>query len=228
MAELKKKVLGQVSGAVGDIVFRERYGLNYVGLRPSSFMPGTDPVSVARRQRFALATKTGVTINSISQLKYLWQSVTPTGLSPYNYIVKTNFRYVTSAAISDLLKIVPDNGFGVTVADSVIDRSRVRLLVEPIGTNAGIDVLQEPNIISACILFLSAPVDESVGAYSILSSVSDPIPTNLAEQLTLDANLTNQQQTIFDKYQSTKVFAALITLDANGTPVHPSSTILLT
>ncbi|MCZ7612762.1 MAG: hypothetical protein M5T52_04255 [Ignavibacteriaceae bacterium] len=216
-----------MSGAVGDIVFRERFGVNYVGLRPDSFVPGNDPASVARRQRFSLATKTGVTINSVSPLKSLWQPSTPSGMSPYNYIVKTNYRYVTSSTISDLLKIVPENGFGVTVADSVIDRTRVRLIVEPIGTNAGIDVLQEPNIISACVLFLSAPVDESVGAYSILSAVSEPIPTDLTQQLTLDANLTNQQQTIFDKYQTRKVFAALVTLDANGIPVHYSSTILL-
>lgn len=228
MAQLKKKVLGQVSGAVGDLVFRERNGINYVGLRPNSFMPGTDPVSFARRQRFTLSSKSGVTINSISQLKRLWKGVAPSGLSAYNQIVKTNYQYVTSATISDLLKIVPDNGFGVTVADNNVDRMRLRASIEPIGTNAGINTTLETTIMMASVIFLSSPVDESVGAYSILSVVSQSQPSNLAQQLTFDANLTNQQQLIFDKYQITKSFISIVTLDSTGSPIHYSSTVLLT
>ena len=86
MARLKKKVLGQVSGAVGDTVFRERYGNNYLGMRPDSFMPGTSPADFQRRQRFALAAKTGVSINSASKLRALWAGVTPSGFSPFNNI----------------------------------------------------------------------------------------------------------------------------------------------
>lgn len=228
MAQLKKKVLGQVSGAVGDIVFRERNGINYVGLRPSSFMPGTDEASVQRRQRFLIALKSGSMINSVSQLKSLWKAAAPSGLNAYNFIVKTNYQYVTSTTISDLLKVVPDNGFGVTVADNNVDRTRVRTIVEPINTNTGIDIDLEPTIIMACILFLSSPVDESVGAYSIISSVSPAQPTSLTEQLTFDAYLTNQQQMVFDKYQITKTFVAIVTLDSDDSPVHYSSTILLT
>ena len=228
MAELKKTVLGKVSGAVGDIVFRERDGKNYIGLRPGSFIPGTDPASVARRQRFLLTLKSGSAINSLQPLKALWNGVKPSSLSAFNYIVKTNYRYVTSAAISDLLKIVPDNGFGVTVADNNVDRMRVRVLAEAIGTNAGINTTLEPNIMMASLVFLSSPVDESVGAYSIISSVSPAQPTSLTEQLTFDAYLTNQQQMVFDKYQITKTFVAIVTLDSDDLPVHYSSTILLT
>jgi hypothetical protein len=227
MAELKKTVLGKVSGAVGDIVFRERDGKNYIGLRPDSFIPGTDPASVARRQRFLLTLKSGSAINTLPPLKALWNGVKPSSLSAFNYIVKTNYRYVTSAAISDLLKIVPDNGFGVTLADSNVDRTRVRILAEALGTNAGINIALEPTIMMACIVFLSSPVDESVGAYSILSAVAPALPTSLTEQLTFDADLSNQQSLIFDKYQITKTFIAIVTLDSAGLPVHYSSTVLL-
>jgi hypothetical protein len=161
-------------------------------------------------------------------LKNLWSGITPSGLSPFNYIVKTNYRYVTSTTISDLLKIVPDNGFGVTVADNNVDRTRVRSIVEPIGTNTGIDISLEPTIMMACLVFLSSPVDESVGAYSILSAVAAALPTSLTEQLTFDADFSNQQSLIFDKYQITKTFVAIVSLDSDDSPVHYSSTILLT
>jgi hypothetical protein len=227
MAELKKKVLGQVSGAVGDIVFRERYGLNYVGLRPNSFMPGTDAASVARRQRFLLTLKTGSSINSIAQLKSLWKGVTPSGLSPFNYIVKTNYKFVAAGILTDLFKIVPDNGFGVSISDNTIDRIKVTAIIDPIETNAGINIVNEPNIMMGGIIFLSSPEDESVGAYSILSLYSAPQVTNLAQQLTFNIFLTNQQQLLFDKYQSYKTFISIITLDSSGSPVHYSSTALL-
>ncbi len=46
----------------------------------------------------------------------------------------------------------------------------------------------------ASLVFLSSPVDESVGAYSILSFVSPPQVTNLGLELIFNAASTNQQQ----------------------------------
>lgn len=227
MAELKKKVLGQVSGAVGDIVFRERYGLNYVGLRPSSFMPGTDAASVARRQRFALATRVGVTINSSSQLKQLWAAHTSSGLNAYNQIVKTNYPFVSSTDLSNLLRLTPSYGFGFVVTDSNVDRVRVRTTIDPIGTNTGIDPALEPNLMLTCLVFLTSPIDLSLAPYSLMAVSSALQATNLATEFTVDANLTNQQQVVFDNYQVTKTFVALVTLDAIGNPMHYSSTALL-
>jgi hypothetical protein len=227
MAELKKKVLGQVSGAVGDIVFRERYGLNYVGLRPSSFMPGTDAASVARRQRFALATRVGVTINSNPQLKQLWAAHTSSGLNTYNQIVKTNYRFVTSTDLSNMLQLTPDNGFGFVVTDSNVDRVRIRATIDPIGSNAGINIALEPKIMMAGLLFLSNPSDPTVKAYSLMSMSTVSQTIKLGTPLTFDADLTNQQQQVFDKYHTSKAFVALVTLDAANNPVHYSSTALL-
>lgn len=227
MAELRKAILGQVSGALGDIVFREKGSLNYLATRPASFIPGTDPASIARRARFALTAKTSVSINRILELKTLWANAFSNGMSPFNYIFKTNYRFVTASTISDLLKIVPDNGFGVTITEGTVDRTRIRVVTDPIGDNTGIDPLLEPDIMLAGIIFLSSPVGESLDPYSLLSVISATQSTKLTDPLTFDANLTNQQQVIFDSYQVTKAFVALVTLDSVGIPVHYSSTILI-
>ena len=63
MARLKKTVLGRLSGAIGDIVFREKNGKNFVGLRASSFIPGSDPGSIDRRAKFTLSTQLASIIN---------------------------------------------------------------------------------------------------------------------------------------------------------------------
>ena len=91
-------------------------------------------------------------------------------------------------------------------------RQGLRATIDPIGTNAGIKTTQETNIMMASIVLLSSPVDESVGAYSFLS-LDRRRSVNLALELIFNANLTNQQQMVFDKYQATKTFIALITLD---------------
>jgi hypothetical protein len=228
MAQLKKTVLGKVSGAVGDIVFRQRDGKNYIGMRPESFIPGSDPASIARRKRFLLALKSGSAINTIPQLKTLWSNVTPSGLSSFNYIVQTNYRYVTSTDISDLLKLVPGNGFGVNVSNNDVDRLRVRVVISAIGVNAGINTLVETSLKMTCVLFMSSPVDESVSAYSLLSLISPAVPISLAQDVSFDAILTSQQALLFDKYRVIKTFIAIVTLDATGNPVHYSGSVLLT
>jgi hypothetical protein len=228
MAELRKTVLGKISGAIGDIVFRERDGLNYISTRPNSFMPGSDPVSVARRERFALAVKTSVSINKIPELKFLWSTVKPAGKSVYNYIFKSNYKFISSTEVTDLLKIVPDNGFGVSLTGNTVNNTSVEAIVSPLGVKSGINLVTETQLKMACIVFLSNPVDESVGAYSLLSLVSENVPMTLTNPVTFNAELTSQQSLIFDKYQTYKVFIAVLTLGALGNPVHYSNSVLLT
>ena len=228
MAELRKAVLGVVSGAIGDIVFRERDGLNYLATRPSSFIPGTDPASVARRGRFSMAAKTSVAINRIPELKALWDTVTPSGKSPFNFIFHSNYAFVSATDVTDLLKIVPDNGFGISLTGNTVSNMSVQAIVSPIGTKAGINIAVETQWMMACVEFLSNPLDESVAPYSILSLVSTTLPMSLTDPLTFNADLTSQQSLVFDKYQDHKVFIAILSLDATGNPVHYSSSVLLT
>ncbi|MFZ1080859.1 MAG: hypothetical protein WAO19_02915 [Candidatus Kryptoniota bacterium] len=42
MAELTKAVLGRFSGRIGDTVFRQRNGKNFVGTRPGRYAPPDD------------------------------------------------------------------------------------------------------------------------------------------------------------------------------------------
>lgn len=228
MAELRKAVLGVVSGAIGDIVFREKDGLNYLATRPSSFIPGTDPASIARRGRFAMAAKTSVAINRIPQLKELWSTVTPSGKSPFNYMFQSNYSLVSATDVTNLLKIVPDNGFGISLTGNTVSNTSVQAFTSPIGTKAGINIAVEPQLIMACVEFLSNPLDESVPTYSILSLVSTTVPVTLTDPVTFNADLTSQQSLVFDKYQDHKVFIAILSLDASGNPVHYSSSVFLT
>ena len=88
MAEINKQVLGKLTGTLGDIVFRQRNGKNYVSMRPSSYPASDNPAIIAKREKFLLAVQLGSNINSNSYLKEIWRSYTPSGLIPFNYMVK--------------------------------------------------------------------------------------------------------------------------------------------
>ncbi|MBK9099392.1 MAG: hypothetical protein IPM14_15005 [bacterium] len=227
MAELRKTILGKISGAIGDLVFRERDGQNYLATRPSSFMPGDDAASVARRARFALSVRTSSSINGIPELKALWLIGTPAGVSAFNYILKTNYSYVNSTDVTNLLKIVPDNGFGIALTGNTVNNTSVQAIIDPIGVKAGIDPMRETHLMMTCVEFLSNPIDESVSAYSLIGLSSEKVPTNLNIPLTFNAELTSQQTLLYDKYQDRKVFIAILSLDAEGNPVHYSSSVYL-
>jgi len=226
MAELNKTVLGRLSGAVGDIIFRQRNGKNYVGTKPSSFIPGNDDASVARRAKFALSTKLARTINSIPQLKSVWSAAVPSGLTPYNYIIKINYNNIDQGVLSDNVVLTPDIGFGVNASSLSIASSGIQADLEAIGNNEGIDPVNEVSLQLVAVIHLSNPADSNIKPYSFLSFVSAVQVTDLDNPLSFSMSLSTQEAQIFDQYQDHKVFFSLLTLDANESVVKYSSTFV--
>jgi hypothetical protein len=227
MAQLRKKLFGDISGAFGDAVYHEKGSLNYISQRPNSFIPGMDSASISRRAKFRITGKTASSIYSVDPLKELWLQETPPEMTAYNHIFSTNYRYVTDTSVSDMLLIVPDNGFGVNVTANVVDNQKVNVVIDPIGPKAEIDTNVETSLVMTCVLFLSQPLSEFTDSYMFLSLTSDVVPMDLTQQLTFDAEFTSQQSQRFDKYQDKKVFISIISLNAAGNPVHYSDTVLL-
>jgi hypothetical protein len=220
-------VLGKVRGALGDVVFRERSGKSFVGVRPTSFIPGTDPASVARREKFLLAVKFSQAINSESKLRSLWNDVRPPDMSTFNSITKSNYYYVDVDSVSDFAKIVPALGFGITTSSAGLSQTGIRIVINPIGLNTQIDPAVEVNIQLVSVLFFSTPLDQSVQGYYLTNLVGSPQPLILDESINFDVPLLNEQTLVYNKFQNHKAFVVLVTLDVSGKPVHNSSTIVL-
>ena len=226
MARLKKTVLGRLSGAVGDIVFREKNGKNFVGLRAASFIPGTDTGSIERRSKFYLSTQLASTINSNPKLKSIWlQSISPKK-NAYNLLIKANYGNLTSGNISDFIKIVPKFGFNIKPKGITIGDTLVQVVIEAIGENSGIDPSIEINFQLAAIIYLSNPTDESVKPKDFLSLLSGIQSLKLNEEYTFDINLSNQSAFLVNKYQDRKGFFSLLTLNAGDAIINYSSTFI--
>ena len=228
MADLRKKVLGTVSGSVGDILFRVRNGKNYLGTKPLSFMPGTDENSIQRRKRFAMATRLAKPINSIYPLKSLWKQAAPSPLSSFNMIVRTNYNSVQSDAISDTVNVVPDIGFSIRFSSIAIDENHFRISIDAITSGSGINPAVELNFQLAGILHLSNPLDPTQEGHRFLQLLSDEQTVVLNTELNFEIVFQDKLSQLVAMYQDRKVFLTLLTLNVDNQVVNYSNTFFNT
>ena len=195
-------------------------------MKPVSINIPQDPASVARRGKFTMAAKLASAIGSNSLIKSLWKAVSTDGLSVQSFLVKTNYFYSLPADINNQVKLVPDGGFGVSV--TTVDKSqvRVRVDIDPVGENSGIDTLVETKIQMLVLLFLSNPSDENNPPYTFMFLPSDVPILSLTEPISFEASLLSNQALIYNQYQNRKAYFTIITLDAEDRLVHHSITLV--
>ena len=113
MAQLKKHILGEVTGGLGDVVFKKIKGENYIASRPTDYTMDMKSEAVQRRARFRIAMKLAQSMNKSLRLKAIWKSKAPEGLSAFNFMMQRNYPYVQAETIANGIKLTPDVGFGV-------------------------------------------------------------------------------------------------------------------
>jgi len=224
MGKLRKAVLGIPSGNVGQVLFREIGENVYIGTRPKSFIPGTDERAVNRRKRFGLTGKLAKAINSIDKIKIVWDAVTPNNISLYNGIFKANYPNVTPDTVSDTALLSPGIGFNAAIDTAVINNTGIQVTLEALGVDSGIDPLIETHVVMAAVVSCSVTSDTNLKPNYFLAFKSAPVVTNLVNPLSFSVPFKEQEATYYNKYTSHKTFIAFVTLDADGKPVHYSST----
>ena len=224
MADLRKKVLGTVSGAVGDILFRTKHGRNYVGTRPLSFTPGTDEKSIARRKRFGMATRLSRPINSIKQLKSLWKAAAPVPLHSYNMIVRANYSSVGSDSISNTIKLVPEIGFSVQITNLALDENHMRVTLDGLTAISGINPAVETHSQIVGIIHLSNPVDPEKEPHMFIPIVSIEQALALNTEINDDIIFQDTISQLIAMYHDRKAFLTLLTLDTDRNVIHYSNT----
>jgi hypothetical protein len=223
MANLNKSVLGKVSGALGDLVFRQTKTGNVIAVRPKSFIPGTDQESVDRRSKFGLSCKLASAINNIPELYQVWSEF-DSKRTPFLNIMKSNYPYVDPAGIPGKFKLTPEEGFGTNVVTANVTPLEVSAEIDPIGDNAGIDTDEELTVRLVSLIYLSEPVDEFAPSYRLLRLSSEEVPIQLDNSLVFTIPLMSQQTELYNAYSACEAYFALVTLDAEGNVINYSNT----
>ncbi len=225
MAEINKQVLGKLSGTLGDIVFRQRSGKNYVAMRPSSYHASESPAAVAKREKFLLAIQLGSSINSNSYLKEIWRGYTPSGLIPFNYMVSKNYNNILNGAFTSRTVLAPAPGFIISAVSFNLAAGALTAELMPLGNSTGIDTSKEPVIYFSSVVYLSSPIDPMDNAVQFLSLISTEFPVDLANNIQINIPLTPSENDLVARYQTKQLFGILNTVDAQNNPVHFSITI---
>lgn len=224
MAKLNKKILGSISGSLGDITFRRRNGKNYLASRPASFNVPVDQESINRRSKFARSVKLASLINSIPQLRILWEERITDGRSVFNELVRNNYSYINPDSISPDMQLTPVYGFGVLQTSAQIIDGKLKIVLQPVGTNAGIDTQIEKYFQLITVISLGNPLNSSKESNFLIPVVSAKIAVDLANPLDIETVIINQALQVISAYATKEHFSALITIDESENIIHYSST----
>jgi hypothetical protein len=225
MAKLKKQVLGKVSGAVGDIVFRNRYESNYIALRPMRFNTPKDDRSIARRNRFKSAIQLASAMNSIVALKELWHKHTSGNNTVYNRMVKFEYPSLVNQLPSDNSELFPGRGFSATVQTIELNQDNMKIVTDALGTDSGIDTQIEKTIRLVSVIALSSPSDTAYPEIAYLPLISTPKNLVLTNPVDITIDFNSGIKELMNIYQEKRLLAGLITFDTELQPVSFSVTI---
>jgi hypothetical protein len=223
MAELNKSVLGKVRGSLGELTFRQRNGKNIIATKPASFTPGSDPESVARRERFKLTIQLAKALNNVNYVKSAWNLVKPTEMTAFNYIFKTNYKNVSANEIVSNPMIFPGYGFNVENATSTFNTDSIDISIDPLGTAKGIDESVEINMFLVNILFMRNPINSNYEINMLSTIESNILPMDLVNALSFSVAIPDSLLTFFSDYQEKKVFSSLVTVDVSNNVVNFSN-----
>lgn len=226
MAQLTKTVLGRISGRVGDVVFRQRAGKNYVSSRPGNYPATNDPEVLERRANFGLTVGFASAVNSIPGLQAIWQPFAREGKSAYNEICSKNYQFVDNGIIDNRAMIVPELGFAAEATSLELTADELMAVIGVLGPDTDIDDITEPNMYLAAVVHLSNPTADTLQENVMMALLSPVHSVDLINPLTFHIPLDSIEGQTFEDYEEYKVFAALYTVDKDGNPVHYSNTII--
>ena len=224
MGKIKKQILCEVSGTVGNVVLKKRGKVWYLACRPKKYRTPYDKRSIHNRKQFKGISQLGRAINRITPIKQIWQTEFPDCYSPYHEILKSNFKQFNFTDLSGTPLLTPHTGF--TLSDVSLQIIEDKLIVKsaPLDLNSFVAPFEGKFITTASVLIIKSlenpdyvfEFHSRLGAKSLLEIGS---PLLLTTRLNCGASIINQ------KWYVHKSWSVLIILDEKDNPVSYSELI---
>ncbi len=228
MATIKNELTGRASGKVGLQIYRITNGKTALCALPASFNVSQSEKSLEVRARFSLGLKLAHAMCDIPHLKHVWKNTSITAgdskRTAFNKMMKANYPFVLKDGLDAILPIVPDLGFIAEKSAATLANDEITADINAIGTLQEIDPAVETSFQLACVVFCTSPTDNRWAPYRFISCASAPIALNLATPLSISITLAGSKTTTFDMYSVHRAFFTLLTLNAEGVPIHFSDT----
>ncbi|HRI45926.1 MAG: hypothetical protein KF721_08420 [Ignavibacteriaceae bacterium] len=107
MAKVTKQILGQLSGKLGSLVYRQINGKTFVSVRPQKYNVTNTEESKKVKSGFRNLVRFSSFLNSIPEIKAVWGLKAVKGKRTYNKIMSHNKRLIKETSVSPNYSILP-------------------------------------------------------------------------------------------------------------------------
>lgn len=217
--------LGNLSGKIGDVVFKQRGGKTFIAKAPKRKSNYVSPETKKRRDKFAVVGQIAKVINSVPQLKEIWGYSCKKNNSPYNKIFKNIYTKIHEDDFTKFGGIIPD--WGENLLNCRFIPLIPKIIIELIGpADAGKEFTdQEVFIRIAGIVVLTEP--RSVGDKPIqiigINSGIDALSMEFPREINYGFGGSELQMIV--EYTKREYYLHLLTLDESGKVVRYSEQI---
>ncbi len=111
MAVINNSVLGEVSGKIGNKVFRKMYGKTVVSERPLHYKAAKTPAARKVRNSFGMAVKLAKILISDTELNETWTAAKIEGVNSNQRIIKQNIKLFDGGLLTPRNKVTPEGLF---------------------------------------------------------------------------------------------------------------------
>src|ERR1035437_7601218 len=135
--------LGNISGKVGNLVFRVRNGKNYVAKAPGKQRGSISPARKSHAMKFGATGKIASAINSVPELQDIWKKYYKTKNSVFTKIFKSIYGQMTGKEFNESGSIMPGHGFPI-IGQVTAGRNFIIVETDALGGKIGNFFLPSP------------------------------------------------------------------------------------
>lgn len=222
MAIEKRNPFGEITGTLGNVVRRKRFGKIVVSLRPSKYRKSKSKLAVAGRNSFALSVSLAKAVNKIPQLKQVWQIAKLEGVVAYNRIIKYNKKFIKDDLLTTQNIITPV-GVPMLLDDFKIYNKSISFKI--ILNNNRLKKLLKDSFHLHLVFYLFDPKNSKKKSFSISSQskIVEQLPLN--NTLIIKFNFVEIIQKYFNNYNILIVYVAATNFKCNKKELFWTNTV---
>ncbi len=126
MGIVKKNVLGDISGTVGDKVYKVRNGKQVVSRKPESVKISQSPKAKANMNKFGLTVVLASFVNAVPELKEVWTAAKVKGSNSYQKLISNNAKLTGEGRLT-IDNIITPPGVPAKIEKAALDRESLSL-----------------------------------------------------------------------------------------------------
>jgi hypothetical protein len=181
MAIIKKNILGQVTGKIGNMVIRTVNGKSVASIRPANYNASQTPQAISNRKRFAVVVNFAKYINSIPLLSQVWYCAEVKSVSAFNKILKCNLK-LSGDHHPSVNNIITPPGYPVEINNVVLNKNFIELGI--IG-NVGF-AKQYEKISTVAVIVFYDPIDQNKDPFKMGHTIQQLISANSSSSFNIE------------------------------------------